>query len=202
MDLLTIPRTAITAYLDVVKWPAETGLRLAGRAEGPAALALDRVDGTLRTVIGGVLRDETLRQDGARRLTAANERARAQRLRAEAELRRERADEQLDEGREEANRQRRAAAERAEQTRQRAEEREDERRRKAAESERRRKEASERAEAAVEESIEERAKRERLETLEQRAEALERQDDALTARDEAQRLAAAAGAAKEARKSD
>jgi dTMP kinase len=200
MDLQTLPRTAITSYLEAIKWPVETGLRLAGREDGPAALAVDRVDGTVRTVIGGVLRDEQLRQDGNRRLTAVEERTRAIRLRVEAELRRERADEEFAEDRERAAAVREQAEERAEEQRKRAERAKQARERRAAEAERKRKAASDAAAAKVEEAVEERAKRDRLEVLEERAEALDKQEDALTATDEAQRLAAAAGAAKEARK--
>jgi flagellar biosynthesis GTPase FlhF len=202
MDLYTIPRAVFTRYLGAVKWPLDTGLKVAGRGEGPAAIALDRVDGTVRTLVGGLVGDGKLAEDGRQRLTAADERTRALRLRSEAELRRQRADQEAAEAEEQADRQRRAAAERAEQTRDRAEQQKTARRRQAADAERKRKEASDRAERKVQESIEERAKRERLETLEQRAEALDKQDDALTARDEAQRLASAAGAAKAARKED
>jgi hypothetical protein len=200
MDLMTLPRTALSAYLAAIKWPIDTGLKLSGHGEGPASIALDRVDGTVRTVAGGVLGDEALQRDGVRRLTAADERTRALRLRAEAELRRERADEQLDDARAEAERQRRAAEERAEEQRRTAEREKSARTRQAAEAERTRKRQSEKAEAQVKETIERRAKRERLEQLEQRADALGKQDDALTAQDEAQRLAGAASAAKAARK--
>ena len=202
MDLYTLPRAAFTSYLGVIRWPIDTTLKVAGRAEGPAALAVDRADGSVRALVGGLVGDRALQQDGRQRLDAAQERTKAMRLRAEAELRRERADEELAENRDRAEQQRRAAAERAEQTRDRAEQQKDARRRQAADAERKRKQASDRAEAKVKESIEERAKRERLETLEQRAEALDKQDDALTARDEAERLAAAAGNAKAARKED
>jgi colicin import membrane protein len=202
MDLYTVPRAVFTRYLGAVKWPLDTGLKVVGRADSPAALALDRVDGTVRAVVGGLVGDRTLEQDGRRRLTAVDERTRAMRLRAEAELRRERADQEAAEAEERADRQRRAAAERAAETRERAEQHKATRRRQAAEAERKRKDASERAEQRVQESIEDRARRERLETLEQQAEALDKQDEALTSRDEAQRLAAAAGAAKAARKED
>ncbi len=201
MDLLTLPRAAFTAYLGAVKWPIDTGLKVAGRDAGPTALTVDRLDGTIRTVVGGLLRDDVLQRDGVRRLTAVDERQRAQRLRAEAELRRERADQELDQGREQAERQRRTAAERAERTRRAAEERKAARKRKAEQAERERKAANERAEATVEATIDDAAKRERLEILEQQAAALDTREEALTTRDEAQRLADAAAQAKAARKS-
>ena len=196
MNLLTLP---IRSYLTVAKWPLETTLKIAGREDGPAALALDRVDGTVRTVVGNVFRDDALQKDGLDLLTAVEERTKAMRLRTEAELKRERANEQLAEDRERADAKRREATQRAEEQRKRADQQKTARKRQATEAERKRKQASERAEAKVQETIEDRAKRERLETLEQQAAALEKQDDALTARDEAERLAAAAGNAKEAR---
>src|SRR3712207_4214627 len=94
MDLYTLPRAVFTRYLGAVKWPLDTGLKVAGRGEGPAAIALDRVDGTVRVLVGGLVGDRTLEQDGRTRLNAADERTRAMNLRAEAELRRERADQE------------------------------------------------------------------------------------------------------------
>src|SRR5918997_682078 len=110
MSLLTLP---IRSYLTVAKWPLDAGLKLAGRGNGPAALALDRVDGTVRTVVGNVFRDDALQRDGLDRLTAVEERRKAARLRTEAELKRERADEELAEGRRRAAEERETAERRA-----------------------------------------------------------------------------------------
>src|SRR5919107_362120 len=125
MDLYTLPRAVFTRYLGAVKWPIDTGLKVAGRADGPAALALDRADGTVRTLVG----DRALEQDGRQRLTAVDERTKAMRLRAEAELRRERADQEVAEAESRADRQRREAEQRADQVRERAEQQKSTRRR-------------------------------------------------------------------------
>ena len=200
MDLMTVPRTIISGSIAATKWPVDTGLRLIGQGEGPAAVTVDRLDGTARSLIGGLLGDDQLQQDGVDRLTAAEERAKAQRLRAEAELRRERAAEEQDERRQQAAETRSEATQRAERQRAQAEERKQTRKRQAADSARRRKQASAKAEQQVEEVIDERAKRERLETLDEQSAALDREAVANTARDEAERLADAASAAKAARK--
>src|SRR4051794_9619073 len=121
MDLYTLPRAAFTSSLGVVRWPIDTGLRVSGRAEGPAALAVDRADANLRALVGGLVGDRALTEDAERRLTAVEQRTQALRLRVEGKLRRERADQELAEEKERADRQRRAAAERASETRDRAE---------------------------------------------------------------------------------
>ncbi len=200
MDLMTVPRTLISGSIAATKWPMDTGLRLIGQGEGPAAVTLDRLDGMARSVIGGLLGDDRLQQDGVDRLTAAEERAKAQRLRVEAELRRERATEEQQERRQQAAETRAEATRAAERQRERAEERKQARKRQAADTARKRKQQSAKAEQQVEEVIEDRAKRERLETLDEQAAALDREAVANTARDEAQRLADAASAAKAARK--
>jgi hypothetical protein len=205
MSFLTIPRMALDTYLKAVKWPLDHAARIAGgKSNGTAngaEIALDRADATVRGAAGAVLNDPELRQDAALRRTAADERARAQRLRATAEQISEQSDQELTERKQTAEQRRQQAAKTAAQRKQQAEKERKERERKAAEATSRRKAANAKATAKVEESIEERAKRERLEAIEREAEALEEKEEALTAADEAQRLGKAAATAKAARKS-
>src|SRR5512144_1081919 len=94
MNLHTIPRAAVGGYLTALRWPLDRGLRLVGH-NGASELRLDRAEASVRGVAGVVLGDPQLREDAARRHAAADEREHAQRLRAEANERREQTDEAL-----------------------------------------------------------------------------------------------------------
>ena len=204
MNLLTIPRLAVDTYLKAVKWPLGRAAGAFGRngAANGAEIALDRADATARGTAGAVLNDPVLKQDAALRGTAADERARAQKLRATAEKVSEQSDAELEQRKQQADKRRQMAAKTANERKQQAEKARKERERKAAETTSKRKAANAKATAKVEESIEERAKRERLEAIERKAEALDEKQEAVTASDEAQRLAKAAATAKAERKSD
>lgn len=199
MNLRTIPRAAVGGYLKALRWPIDTSLRLMGRGQA-AEIAVDRAEATARGVAGQAMGDPELQRDAARRSTAADERERAVRLRAEAQQRSERADERLAERESQAERQRREAAERADAKRKKADQQRQAEKRRATQAEKRRREASEKAEAQQREAAEERAKRARLEQLDEEAGALAKQEQALTASDEAQRLGDAAARTKAARK--
>src|SRR5690349_1499761 len=97
MILQAIPRAIVGGGLRAVRLPIDGVLALTGSRGDSAKLAVDRADATARTVAGAVLRDPALIQDGDRRHQAAAEREQAASLRAEAELREERADRQADE---------------------------------------------------------------------------------------------------------
>jgi colicin import membrane protein len=206
MNLLTIPRLALDTYLKAVKWPLDRAARIAGGngngAANGAEIALDRADATVRGAAGVVLNDAELQQDAQLRHAAASERARALELRSKAEQISETSDEELEQRKRQAEKRKQQASKTAAQRKQQAEKARKERERKAAQTTSKRKAANAKATAKVEESIEERAKRERLEAIEREAEALEEKGEALTASDEAQRLAKAAATAKAQRKSD
>ena len=168
-------RTLIDGWMRVARWPADraTGL-LPGADDGPRATVtqlLDRADAAVRGLAGAVLRDPELQADARRRRIAADERDRAVSLRAEAT--------------EAATAVERRTQARKASVAKRADQQE---------------RAVEQAAAAAKETAAARAKRERLEVLEERAAALDVEDEALTAADEAQRLEVAAAATKAARK--
>ena len=200
MSLRNLPGTVVDRYLKVVKWPID---RASSRIGGEKAeLALDRADATVRATAATVLGDPQLREDAQRRFTAADERERAMKLRLEAELKAERADDKLQERKEQTQQQKQAAAKRAAEAKQRAEKARQAKKKNLEEVERRRREANEAAAAKREEAIAAKERRERLETLNEEAEALEKREEALVAKDESQRLANAAAAVKEERKSN
>jgi hypothetical protein len=206
MNVRVIPRTALQGYLKLIRTPLDTAIKLLpGNGDGPkpaAQLAVDRADATVRSVAGAVLGDPALREDGLRRLQAADERQRSLRLRTRAEETSAQADARLQEREEQAARQRQQAQETANRRRKQAETQAQKRKQQAARTEMRRRETSQQIAAEREEAIEARAPREELETLEAKTEALQAREEELTARDEAQRLADAASRIKAERKSD
>jgi hypothetical protein len=198
--LRTISRNALTGGLTLARLPLDSAFRLAGDRATSAKLAVDRADAVIRTVFAAAFRDEVLADDAARRRQAANERERAVHLRSEAQERTARADERTQERRQQADERRRAAAEEAERKRDQAVKRRRAVKSRASKTAARRRESAEKSAARSEEAIEARAKRERLETLDDKAKALDKRDEALTAADETRRLAEAAAAVKTQRK--
>ena len=89
MTIQTLPRTLVAGAIKVVRLPADLALAYTGDGAfaTSAGVAVDRVDAAVRGAAGTVLRDDQLRRDADRRREAAGERARALRLRTEAEKR-------------------------------------------------------------------------------------------------------------------
>ena len=202
MALRTASRLGVEASVRVARAPFDVGIRLVGDPESSLALAVDRADARARALAGVILGDADLQDDAARRHAATDERVRALRLREQAEDVAERAGDQLAEKEKAAVRRRADAAAAAERREEAAEERRQSRDAEAAQSAERRRRDAESAKAAAQESARARADAARLDALEEKADALEQEDEALIASDEADRIAQAAGAAKESRKSN
>ena len=122
MNARAIPRTAVEGYLRLVRVPLDGAISLLpgnGTGARPAAeVALDRLDATLRGAIANLLSDSALREDAERRRIAAQERKRALRLRAQADVKSEEADSRLEERQQQATEQQEQATQRAEVRRQ------------------------------------------------------------------------------------
>ena len=204
MSIRDIPRGAVDGAVKLARLPVDAAIALLpgnGNGARPAAtIAVDRVDATVRKVAGYALRDEELREDAMRRRVAADERARALRLRDTAEARSAAADEKLADRVEQAEERRAAAEQRAKRERAQAEQRRAAKSRAAGQAETKRKASSRRAKAKVDEVIDEQADEARLAQLKTEAKALEKREAALIAKDEARRLQDAATARKAARK--
>jgi hypothetical protein len=202
----TIPRLALDTYLRAVRWPIDRATALLpGNGQGPAAgakLAVDRVDAGVRAAAGRMIGDEELVEDATRRRAAADERERALRLRGQAEQTEQEAEQRQAQREEQAEQRRRQATRRASQRRQSTEQQTEQQKRRTKTAEQRRKQANAKATAQAKEQAQSRARRARLEALEEESEALETRDDALEASDEAQRLQKAAAQAKAERKGD
>jgi hypothetical protein len=204
MSLRTISRSAVSAYIRLLRLPVDTavGLRTRnGRTEpSRATLRLDRLEASLRGIAGRTLRDEGLVRHGDRMLIAADERQRAGGLRAEARVRSERADRRLSEKEKQAEQKRRRAGQRAAGRKKQADRQRQAESRRIEKVEARRRRANENGAARREQAIEDLSKRARLQQLDKDADALAKQQDALTAKNESQRLRSAASKTKAARK--
>jgi colicin import membrane protein len=203
MEARTVRRVAIDQWLRVVRLPFDTVAHLLPADHGPrnaAMLAIDRADATVRAAVGGILHDDDLRDDAFRRRAAADERERALELWDEAEEKQRISDAELAKELEGAARLREAADREAQERRRQVDEERAEQQRKAREAAVAEERAVEQARAERLAVADKKAKRERLDVLDEQAVALDREVDALTATDEAQRLRDAASAAKAARK--
>jgi colicin import membrane protein len=203
MEARTVRRVAIDRWLRVIRLPFDTVAHLLPADRGPrnaAMLAIDRADATVRAAVGGIFHDDDLRDDAFRRRAAADERERALELRGEAEEKQRISDAELAKELEGAARLREAADREAQERRRRVDEERAEQQRKAREAAVAQERAVEQARAERVAVADKKAKRERLDVLDEQAVALDREVDALTATDEAQRLRDAASAAKAARK--
>src|SRR5436190_5136877 len=203
MEARTVRRVAIDRWLRVVRLPFDTFAHLLPADRGPrnaAMLAIDRADATVRAAVGGIFHDDDLRDDAFRRRAAADERERALELRGEAEEKQRISDAELAKELEGAARLREAADREAQDRRRQVDEERAEQQRKAREAAVAQERAVEQARVERLADADKKAKRERLDVLDEQAVALDREVDALTATDEAQRLRDAASAAKAARK--
>jgi colicin import membrane protein len=201
MNVLALPRTAVDRSLRIVRLPIDRVIRRDNNRTAAIALTVDRADAAVRRFAGQLLHDDVLREDATERELAANERQRALELRAEAELRARRADEDLHSELDTAKARRETAARRAEEQEKQAEARRREETRRIEERTEERKSATREAAERNEQRIEERARKERLTELERESEVLEAKDDTVTAASEAQRLQRAASEVKSERKS-
>jgi colicin import membrane protein len=198
----TVSRSAVGGYISLVRFPFDSGVRLFGNGRwgSRAELALDRFDAAARQFAGRALRDEELVEDGARLRVATSERERALSLREEAEARSQHADGRIADREKHAERQRREAAKRSADRKKRAERQRKAESRRLSDVEARRKAAARKAATDRKASLNHRAKKGRLEQLDQEAGALAKRERALVAKQESQRLRQAASKTKAARK--
>lgn len=206
MNTRTIPRAAIDGSIKLARLPFDAALGvLPGREKGQAAaakVALDRADAQVRATAGTLLGDRALREDAARRRQAADERAKALRLRGKAQERMSEAEAHTERRRDTAERRRQEAETRAKRQKSQAEKRREQAKSRASETAKQREQAAETQAARAEERLESEAKIERLDALQEKSEALEERSDAIATQDEAQRLGEAAAAVKAERKDD
>src|SRR4051794_9011956 len=199
----TITRGALSGYLRLVRLPLHGVLRLS-RANGSGdsvSLCIDRLDASVRAVVGQLLNDPVLAEDAERRSAAAGKRARALHLRESAEEAEQQADREAEKREAEARRTREQASKRAKRLRGEADEKRLQGKRRAAKTSKQRKDSAQARATQAEKAVEEKRKRARLEELASKSEALQESAEALTTADGAHRLKEAAATAKAERKS-
>jgi hypothetical protein len=203
MTLTTIPKIVLDSSIKLIRLPADSALKLAGGSSAAtvAKLGLDRVEAAVRGGAGTLLHDDALVHDAKRQDTAAAERERAAKLRAQAEEREQAARQEAQAREDQASQRRREAVEQAEERKRQADQKRKATKSQAAESAETRKANADKAAAAEKEAAHESARRDQLDQVETKREALEERDEALTASQEADRLAGAAARAKAERKS-
>ena len=192
MNVLT--RSAVGAYVKVVRLPFDAGTRLLGAdadsgRRAAARLAIDQAEASVLGTVGQVFGDAQLQATAMLRATAVDERREALRLR-------DRAAAVSEDGAERAER----AEQHADVRRTRARDQARRHRTQAAKTEHDRRRANAEVTAAQRDAIDKRAKAERLDALDTKATALGEKEEALAAKAESQRLGEAAARAKAKRK--
>jgi hypothetical protein len=203
MDARSVGRSALDRWLKMARFPFDAVTHLLpadGRRNVSAVLMIDRADASVRAVIGGLLHDDALLNDATRRQVAADERVRAMEIRRAAQQTQQVADAHLVDGLEAATRVRASAEVNAREASKEVEADKTARKRQAQAVAASQQRAGETAKKERLAAAERKAKRERLNVLDEQAKALDEHADALTAADEAQRLADATAAVKAARK--
>jgi hypothetical protein len=203
MEARALPRRALGLWMRALRLPLTTAELAAGKQNDtawPPALAFESFEATAEVMVGSVLRDDELVQQG--RLTQAKvaELREAARLETIAEQRRFESDAEYQRRKERADEQRRAAAEQAEARKKAVEEREARERAEADRKAQRRKDEVERAETVTKDALADRARDARAEQLDREAEALEREREAANATAEVINLDEAVEEQKESRR--
>ena len=200
MDIRSIRRALVSAWLDLARLPWELGARSVNRRQPQFALAVDRADAVARSFAGHLLRDDVLVADAAQRRAASDERGRAIRLRAQADELSHAADARFDDRLRDTQNQRERAEARADTARTAVEEQAKAAERAVDESQARRRRSAEEAARRRKQAAAEKAEAARLQQLAEEVEALDAATEALETEHEATRLKKAAAATKTARK--
>lgn len=181
MSMQQIPRTVVRTWLRAARLPVSVAERVVQR-DGSSrtfapAVAFDTVDADVRQLVGTLLRDDELVQEGRLRQAKVAQLRDAAQLEAEAERRRIEADAEFERRREADEQQRERVRQQAEQREAEAERLRIERERKAAAKAAKEAEAARQAKAAADKAVakQERAARATRITAEQRALAEERE---------------------------
>ena len=186
MSAQTLPGSVIRIGLHSARLPLSTAERLVGRvgldiSAFPPVAAYDAVEAQFKMVIGRLLSDEALFEEGERQEEAIRRRAGAARMAARAADVRDAAEERLDGAVSGAERLRDDVHERAEQRRAEIEREEAQARRQAEEKARRREEAERRAARTRQKAVEAKERQAELERIKAESEALDRRQEAVDA---------------------
>jgi len=201
--LTILPKAAVNGYLRALRLPLDVVASVANRdkdAEWPPALAFDAFEAQVKGLLGSILRDEDLLQEASRERTRIDQLRRAMNLEAEAEARRQQADQELAQRREQAQQKAETAEELAEQREQRLEQEKAEAKRRVQNETAEKKQKARKAADARQDRIDDIARDADEDRIRAEREALAERKEALEATGDALELDKAAAAVKEARK--
>lgn len=184
MNVQAIPRSIISGYLGAARLPLSVLARLRGEQgndKWPPALAFEGFEGGVQTVLGSLLRDDTLLAEGRLRQAKVAQLRKAERLETLADAERAQAQEEFAERREQAERERLAASQRAQQREQQVEREAEQRKRQADQRAAKKKTAARQTKAAADKVIERRERALTADALDAEADALKTTQQALDA---------------------
>jgi len=188
-NVRNLPRTVIKTYLSAARLPLNAVAKANGQQgneQWPPALAFEGFEASVETVLGSLLRDDTLIEAGRLRQAKVAQLRKAAELEAVADTTRTQAREEFTERREAAQAKRTQAEQRAAQREQQIEREAEQRKNKVDQTTTKKKAAAQQAKAAQEKVID---RRERVATTE----ALTNEEKALAAQQEALDAAETAG---------
>lgn len=177
-----MPTTVVKAYLSAARLPVDAAARIGGQHDNeqwPPRLAFEGLEAGVETLLGSLLRDETLVESGRLRRAKVAQLRKAGELEAVADATRTEAREEFATRREQADRKRRSAAKKAHESAQRAAEKADASTAAVAQRAAKKVAAAEAAEAGAEDAIERRERAAQGDALAREADALEARQVAL-----------------------
>jgi len=204
VNVQMLPRTIVGTYLSAARLPLKVVAKARGQQHNeqwPPSLAFEGFEAGVETVLGSLLRDDTMVEAGRLRQAKVAQLRRAAYLETVADSKRERADQQFAQRREHAERKRVDAHRRAQQREQKIEQEARQRTTSADRAATRKKTAARKTAAAQQEVIERRERAATVASLDREAQALKVQQEALDAAEKAEVIEESIEGTKEARKS-
>jgi hypothetical protein len=182
MNVRNLPRTVVKTYLSAARLPLNAVARANGQQDNeqwPPALAFEGFEASVETVLGSLLRDDTLLEAGRLRQAKVAQLRKAGQLEAVADTTRKRAREEFTERREAAQSKRTQAEQRAAAREQQIEREAEQRKNKVDDTTGKKKAAAQQVKAAQEKVIDRRERASTTEALSAEEQALKTQQDAL-----------------------
>jgi hypothetical protein len=184
VNIQKLPRTVVTTYLNAARVPLNAVAKARGQQgneQWPPALAFEGLEANVETVLGSLLRDETLVEAGRLRQAKVAQLRKAAELETIADTKRAQAQEEFTERRELAEQKRTQAAQRAEQREQQLEREAAQRKQQVEQKAAKKAAAARQAKAAQDKAIDRRERAVTTQALAKESEALEVQEKALDA---------------------
>ena len=203
MNVQIVPRKVISSYLSVARLPLTAVAKASGQQDNeqwPPALAFEGFEASVESVLGSLLRDNTLLESGRVRQAKVAQLRKASQLEAIADSEREVARQEFAERREDAEAKRVAAEQRAQQREQQIEREAQQRKAQVDQKAAKQAAAARQTKVAQEQVIERRERAATAQALAEESEALKTQQEALDAAETVAVIDESIEGTKEARK--